>query len=302
MDEKRSVPDAQEVSGENPRVTKPPRDTQAPKQPTQPDPTLPHGFWQSIRDWYDLDPATDLRCLLLGFFLPPFLASHHLTLEQKRHQKFPASTATRDGTLVYLCTFALSVMIYWKEAQLLDSYYPYDKRTSLGEFGVWFFALRQYQVGICRCIYPFLYACLLRTKREKWPTKIQVWGSLKDHELERERADVIRRSGVRGRAVMFMEYTSIGLTLLGVWNAWQEGLGQEQFVREKREKEMEEARDRVEDEKKVQDACGSGDKDAKLADAQQSELPVRRDRSWRWYFRMEIEFVRGVQEWWHAPR
>lgn len=70
--------------------------------------------------------------------------------------------------------------------------------------------------------------------------------------MELERGEEVSREGVLGLLRLWISYTWVGWVLMEAWTAWKEGLGQEEFVREKRMREMEEARARaVEDEKKT---------------------------------------------------
>lgn len=75
--------------------------------------------------------------------------------------------------------------------------------------------------------------------------------------MDFERGGEVRREGVLGLLGLWVSYTWAGWVLMEAWRAWKEGLGQDDFIREKRMMEMEEARLRVvEEEKKT---GGNGD-------------------------------------------
>ncbi|PVH71922.1 hypothetical protein DL98DRAFT_596470 [Cadophora sp. DSE1049] len=208
------------------------------------------------RDSKPLPPAPtsssngDIRPNPMFSILPPAIGLLGMTPELKRQQTFPYSMSTTDGTIVYLSTVGLSCLFFHIQSQLLESGIPYTQRDSLTAFFVWWVYFLQFRIGIYSCVYPFLYACLLRASNGEWPSRIQVLGSWRAKEMELERGGEVRRGGVFGLLGLWVSYTWAGWVLIEAWTAWKEGLGQEEFIREKRMREMEEARLRVVEEEK----------------------------------------------------
>ncbi|KAG4439943.1 hypothetical protein IFR05_004569 [Cadophora sp. M221] len=167
-------------------------------------------------------PGGQIRPSPLALILPPAIGLLGMTPEQQRQQTFPYSMSTRDGITVYLSSVAFSFIFFNFQAQDLEFYLPYEQRDSITAFFIW----------------------------------IQVLGSLREQEMELERGGEVRKSGMVGLLGLWMSYTWVGMVLLDVWTAWKEGLGQEEFVREKRMRELEEARLRVVEEEKMKSEKG----------------------------------------------
>ncbi|KAH7327150.1 hypothetical protein BKA65DRAFT_510045 [Rhexocercosporidium sp. MPI-PUGE-AT-0058] len=190
---------------------------------------------------------------LLVLILPPTIGLLGMTPEQRRQQIFPYSMPPKDGNIVYSITGALSLIFFRFQAQTLESYFPYDQRDSITALFVWWVFILQFRIGIYSCLYPFLYACLLRARSGQWPSRIQVLGSYRAQEIELERGGGARKSGVVALLGLWMSYTWAGVVLINAWTAWKEGLGQEEFIREKRMRELEEVVLMVEEEKTKRD-------------------------------------------------
>ncbi|KAK0113536.1 hypothetical protein ONS96_014395 [Cadophora gregata f. sp. sojae] len=212
----------------------------------------------SARDLKPLPPVPNsnpsIRPSSLFSILPPAIGVLGMTPELKRQQTFPYSMSATDGTKVYLSTVALASLFFHIQSQILESGIPYSLRDSLTAFFVWWVYFLQFRIGIYSCVYPFVYACLLRARDGECPSRIQVLGSSRAKEMELERGGEMRRGGVFPLLGLWVSYTWAGCVVMEAWGAWKEGLGQEEFVREKRMRELEEARAKVvEEEKKIGD-------------------------------------------------
>ncbi|KAH9219246.1 hypothetical protein DL95DRAFT_384673 [Leptodontidium sp. 2 PMI_412] len=170
---------------------------------------------------------------------------------------------TKDGITVYFSTVALSFIFFRFQARTLEYYFPYEQRDSITAFFVWWVFFLQFRIGVYSCLYPFLFACLLRARSGQWPSRIQVMRSRREQEIELERGEEVRKSGVIGLLWLWMSYTWVGVVLMDAWTAWKEGLGQEEFVREKRLRELEEARLRVVEEEKMKRGKSIGEEESR---------------------------------------
>lgn len=88
-------------------------------------------------------------------------------------------------------------------------------------------------------------------------------GSRREQVIELERGEEVRKSGVIGLLWLWMSYTWVGVVLMDAWTAWKEGLGQEEFVREKRLRELEEARLRVVEKEKTKREKSIGEEESR---------------------------------------
>jgi len=85
--------------------------------------------------------------------------------------------------------------------------------------------------------------------------------------MELERGEEVRREGAWIVAALD-QFTCAGWVLMEAWSAWKEGLGQEEFVRKKRMREMEEAKARVvEEEKKIGEEADEREETAKTGES-----------------------------------
>ncbi|KAL2061379.1 hypothetical protein VTL71DRAFT_7652 [Oculimacula yallundae] len=226
------------------------------------------------RDWKAAEPPLptsppqneQLRFAPLALFLPPVIVLLGIKSERRRHQPFPSSMSTKDGISVYFGTYGVSFLFFYCQAQLLERYCPYAQRDSLTAMLIWWMYLSQYRIGVYSCLYPFMYAILLRAKNGDWPSRIQVLGSIRAQEIELEREGQVRRSGVVGLLKLLLSYTWVGAALVRVLAAWKEGLGQEEFIRERRMRELEEARLKIVEEEKR-----NNENAARLLDIKESE-------------------------------
>ena len=99
-----------------------------------------------------------------------------LTPNQQWLQPFPYSMSKSDGISAWMaCVVAWILAFYifildWGETPVFTIY------------SIWFLLLLDTLVS--RNIYPFVYACILRSRYGTWPTITQVWGCERDKRKE----------------------------------------------------------------------------------------------------------------------
>ncbi|KAH8669439.1 hypothetical protein BGZ60DRAFT_35172 [Tricladium varicosporioides] len=117
------------------------------------------------------------------FGFPAHLELKHLTPNQRRLQKFPHSMSAEDSRRTWLITAIIIIAIDLYQFPLFYRL-VWDDQTGRGYYLIaWQAVLHYFIFGMN--LYPFIYACVLKTRQGHWPTLCQVWMSQKAQEEQR---------------------------------------------------------------------------------------------------------------------